>query len=240
MSGFKGSLGVEFFGFLYSIIEDYGFALRVTLSSVGRMLLLGLLSKDLLKDQLFFLLGVQHFLNLYLVHLHFTVSSITFFSSKLVVVLSLLDLIHGGSIREVLDLAGWDAFLLLLSLNGILDGDVLFNSQLPQVFMEFLDAQLHVLGVVVELFCQRVLIDLDLSVFEVLAPGNLACSSVLILLPVLEASLVPFFHERLVFLHLLKGLLSLLLLHALEHIAFCDEIISCFSIDVGFCYLKLK
>lgn len=99
---------------------------------------------------------------------------------------------------------------------------------------------MHVLGVVVQLFAQRVLVDLDLSVLEVLVSGNLVGSFVLVDLPVLVACLIPLLHKLFVFLHFLEGVLSFLLLDALEHAPFCHFVVMSFLLVVSSGHFELK
>lgn len=123
-------------GLLVPIFNNYLLALVGSPDLIGLLLLLSLLSHQLGEEHLLSLLRIKGFLNPELVNLELSVSPLALLTSVLVTELCLLDLVHRSSVREVLDLARWDAFLLLLSLDSLLNCNVFFNSQLSQVFME--------------------------------------------------------------------------------------------------------
>lgn len=240
LCGFLLFLGLTVFGLTHPKIGLNGFALSGSFSVERLLLLLALLGQQLLQNQLLLLLRVKHFLYLLLVDLKLAITAFAFFSSKLVVDFGVLNLVHGGRIRKVLDLTWRDAFLLLLPLDCIFDGDVLFDSQFPHVLMELQNAHLHILGVITHLFTQLVLVDLYLSILKVLASGNFIGSSLLVDLPVLVASLVPLLHELFVLLHLLESLLSLLLLYALQHAPLGHIVVPSLLLEVSSSHLELQ
>jgi hypothetical protein len=115
-------------------------------------------------------------------------------------------------------LTRWDAFLFLLSLDGILDRDVLLNTQLLHVFMELIYAGNHVCSVMLKLLVKVLLVNCDFTVIKVLLSGDFFSSSLTIDLPILFALVFPLFVERLVLLHYSHRFLSLSLLHTSQHV----------------------
>jgi hypothetical protein len=95
---------------------------------VGFVLLCGLILQEFLDASLFKLFSIKSFLNFQLIHLHFPVSSFSFFACKLIIVFGFFNFVHGSSIGEVLDLTRRNSFLFFLSSNGILDRNTLFNT----------------------------------------------------------------------------------------------------------------
>jgi len=161
-------------------------------------------------------------LDLPLVDQHFSISPLPLLACELVIVLGFLNLIHGGSVGEVLDLARWDPFLLLLPLNSLLDGDILLNTKLLHIFLEVFVALDHLHGVLVELLVQLILENLNLSIFKVHLSCDLFGPCLSILLPVLLALLFPLLHELLVLIELSQRFLPFLLLKGCQHIYFSE------------------
>lgn len=113
------------------------------------------------------LLGVKCGLDGPLVNEHLTVSSLTLFASKLIIVLGFFDLVHGGSVREILDLPWRDSFLLIHPLHSLSDGDVLLDTEFVHILVEGFHAVDHIIGIEVKFTFKLVLVDSDFPVVEV-------------------------------------------------------------------------
>ena len=113
-------------------------ALSLSQPRVSLILLLWLLCQKFSYQILFCLLGVQSFLDLLLVHDHFSVTTFSFFACKFVIVFGFFDFVHCCRITEVLNLTWWNSSFLLLSLNGFLNGDVLFDTQFGHILLKLL------------------------------------------------------------------------------------------------------
>lgn len=205
---------------LQSIVCHDGFALFSPQPAESLVLLFCLLLEELLDKILFSLFGVESLLNLPLVDEHLPVPALALLAGKLVVVLGLLDFVHGGRVREVLDLPRRNALLFLLPLDGILDRNVLLDAQLLHVLLELLEADGHFLGVADQLFLQVVLVELDPTVLKVVLTRNLLGAHISILLPILLALGLPLLHELPVLLRFQEGLLAFRLLQAHQQIHF--------------------
>ena len=181
---------------------------------------------------LFSLFGVESLLDLPLVDLHLPVSALALLACELVVVLCLLDFVHGGCVREVLDLSWWNAFLFFLPLDSVLDRNVLLDAQLLHVLLELVEADDHFLGVTHQLFLQVVLVELDPAVLEVVLTRNLLGAHIPILLPILLALGQPLLHELPVLLRFQESLLAFRLLQAHQQIHFGVVVLLGFLLEV--------
>lgn len=199
---------------------------------VGSVLLFCLFCKKLLYQALFELFGVQILLDLLLVDFELPISALPLFSGELIVLLGLLDFAHGRCVRKILNLAGRNAFLLLLPLHGFLDRDILLNSEFLEVFVEFFDALNHVFVVELQLSGELVLVDADFSILEVLSSGFFLLSCKAVLSPVLLSFFLPLFHKCLVLLEFPEILLPLNLLHVHQHVMLDKGILHCFFLEL--------
>jgi hypothetical protein len=89
-----------------------------------------LLVQQLLNHQVFLLLFVKHCLSCRLVNHKLGPSSLSLFTCKVRLFLSLLNLVHCCRVREVLDLTRRDALFFLHAFYCVIHIDVLLNSQL--------------------------------------------------------------------------------------------------------------
>ena len=179
------------------------------------------------------LFGVKGLLNPPLINLLLSISPFSLLTGELIIIFGLLNLVHSGSIRKVLDLPRRNPGLLLLPLNSILNRDILLDTQFLHIFMEVLDALVHIVGMLNQLLHEALLVDLDLSVLKREHPGDLLGSDLSVLLPVLLALSLPFFHESLIFLHFGESILSLALLQTFEHVHLGDIVVMRFFLEIG-------
>jgi hypothetical protein len=142
---------LDLFGLSYFVLNLDFPTLIVSPSDVCLLLLFMLFLQELLDQLLFSLLLIKRLLDLSLVDHHLAVSPFSLFASELVVVLGLFDLVHGCSVREVLELTRWNSFLLFLTRHSLLYCDVFLDSELSQVFLELFNSLDHVVGVVYKL-----------------------------------------------------------------------------------------
>ena len=63
-----------------------------------------------------------------MVHLELRLSPCSLDACEFVLVFGFFDLVHGGSVAEVLDLPRGNSFFLLLAFHGVLDTDVLLDT----------------------------------------------------------------------------------------------------------------
>jgi hypothetical protein len=120
-------------------------------------------------------------------------TSLTLFASEVSILFGFFDLVHGGSVREVLNLARRDSFFLLLLLDGVVHVDVLLDTQLLKVFLELTYAVLHFRGGCIEGIGQFLFVDIYFTVFKELNFVNSFLSAYLVSSPVLFAFSLPFF-----------------------------------------------
>ena len=125
--------------FLSIIFIHYFLTILVSPIQVCLILFFGLLLKEFLDSCLFQFLSIKSFLNFELVDFHFSISPFPFFASEFIIVLGFFDLVHGSSIRKVLNLSRRNASLFFLSLYGILDTNAFLNSQFSHVFVELVN-----------------------------------------------------------------------------------------------------
>lgn len=215
------------------VINNHFLALCSPKSGVSNIFLLSLLFKESLDELFFIFFGIKRLLDGLLIDMHLPKTSFPLLSSELIAVLGLLDLVHGGGIREVLDLARRNACFFLLLLYSLLDSYVLLNTKLLHVLLEPLEAFLLVFVMEFQLFLQAILVDVDFPIFKVELSCNFFSSSLSVCFPVAFALSHPLFHELLVFFQFLNILLSFALLDALKHIGLCEVILSCLFLQVG-------
>ena len=121
-------LGLSFTRFLFIIVINNFLAILISPIEIGLILFFSLFLEELLNSSFFQFLCIESLLNLKLVDLHFSVSSFSFFSCELIIILCFFNLVHCSCIREVLNLARWNTFLFFLSFDCILDAYTLFNT----------------------------------------------------------------------------------------------------------------
>lgn len=195
------------------LLTLHGFAFTEALITIGIVLLVQLLLHQLLDEHVLLLLLIKTLLSCRLIHSQLAASTFPLFSSEVALLLCLFDFVHGGGEAEVLDLARRNSLFLLHSAHGIFHIHVLLNTQLLQILIEFTDAVTHLSSGFIELLRQLRLEQVDLTVFEILLPGNVVSPFLAVLCPVHGALLLPLFHEFLVLTELAAVGGALLLLN---------------------------
>jgi hypothetical protein len=141
-------LSLHFISLATPVVE-YDFpAFALSPVGVGCLLLGSLLLEESLDEVLLILGRIEALLNFPLVNQLLPISSFSLLCSKLIVILSLFDLVHSGGVREVLNLSRWNAFFLLLPLDGLFNRDVLLDTLPRHVFVELIDSLIHVRRVI--------------------------------------------------------------------------------------------
>jgi hypothetical protein len=86
------------------------------------------LSKEF-RDECFFIsFSIELSLGILLINDHLSATTVTVFTSEIAIFLGFFDLIHHCGIREVLNLAWRNSFLLLLLFDGLIHTDTLLNA----------------------------------------------------------------------------------------------------------------
>ena len=141
------SISICITSLLLSVTIDNFLTVLISPVDICLILLFCLVLKELLDTCFLQLFGIESFLDFKLINFHFPVSSFSFLTCKLIIILGFFDFIHCSGVREVLDLSRRNAFLFFLSLYGVLDTDTFFNTKFSHIFMELVNT-IHLLRLV--------------------------------------------------------------------------------------------
>lgn len=148
---------------------------------------------------LFLRLSIQFSLSVKLIHSHLPPATVSFFTSEVTIFLGFFYFVHGGSIREILNLTRWNAFFLLHSFDRVCHADVLLNTELLKIFLEVRYTVAHLVSCFDQFSIDFVFVNIDLAILKVFYFFDCLSSPFLVKLPLLFTFLHPLFHESLIF-----------------------------------------